>query len=951
MAEENKKIIVDIEIAGKEAIDTIIQTTDELEHLNKQLEFAKATKKYAVPDSEDYKEATEQIALLTATQKDLNKTLSAAKKEVQDNIDKHKELGDSLNDERKKLKNLISEFDNLSAAERDAAPGKQLLDQITAQTKKVTDLEVATGRHQRLVGSYKEAIKDASTQMGELSEGLNGLGIAGGKSVFNFSRLGKVFTSLASNPWFTVVTLFANIMTKVSEAVKKNESAMTAFNKVGEIAGSIWSSVEVVFEKLADWLGVAASKLVEWAGKLGLATEEQSDFAKAQKEMIDKQKEAVKGIQSEIGEVKLLHKAVKDSNLSYEQRKAALDKLKKIVPDYHASLTKEGKLVNDNTTAIDNYIKSLKKKAKAEAQYEVLKGYYAELEKINEILAERNKLEKTKDGREIITADLYNRMKEYGGWDNIIDRYNTLLKLTKEFKIEIPIEPVVKDTSGKVVKDKSGKAGKEELSEAQKLIKQVQEDVKTFSSTSVDEINTVYSTEIRKLNDLLENEKLSVKDRKAINDQIFQLEVDRVNAVEKAEESAKSYISSLNAQDVADNIAKNKQILSDTAKSYEERYKALTEYNNQTEEEAAKKRDKELKDLDAREQAAKAALDPTAENYQEMVADIESATEQAKDRVWDAYNTVVETNEDAVKKLKSDSVSDAIKQIFGDISNSANLSIASVVESAETAKKKLEKLRDQGLITQEEFKKQSEKLTNETNDLVVNRVEVLSSTLSGITSQFTDAVGSLFDALIKDERKQGKAAKAFAYMQIWLNAGIASSAAILKAVQSSATWIDMVIGIATAVATTVSAIAQTIALAKKADSYSFATGGLIGGRTARSNEEGTRDDVRINASRGEYVIKASKVKEYGVDFFDAINGNGHLSFDNNFASGGLVQTPIIQTSPLEFDYDRLVNGITEGVTSAVGDLPSPVVSVKDIASGIDNLTIKQRKSGRTIIKY
>lgn len=51
-------------------------------------------------------------------------------------------------------------------------------------------------------------------------------------------------------------------------------------------------------------------------------------------------------------------------------RREALVKLKKIIPGYHAQLTKTGKLINDNTTAIDNYVKGIEKMALAEALYE-----------------------------------------------------------------------------------------------------------------------------------------------------------------------------------------------------------------------------------------------------------------------------------------------------------------------------------------------------------------------------------------------------------------------------------------------------------------------------------------------------------------------------------------------------------------------------------------------------
>ena len=67
-----------------------------------------------------------------------------------------------------------------------------------------------------------------------------------------------------------------------------------------------------------------------------------------------------------------LQKRVHDTTLSYEQRKAALDELKKTVTGYHAVLTREGKLERDNVQAIADYISALEAKAEAQALFEEL---------------------------------------------------------------------------------------------------------------------------------------------------------------------------------------------------------------------------------------------------------------------------------------------------------------------------------------------------------------------------------------------------------------------------------------------------------------------------------------------------------------------------------------------------------------------------------------------------
>ncbi|KAA6318723.1 hypothetical protein EZS27_031306 [termite gut metagenome] len=48
----------------------------------------------------------------------------------------------------------------------------------------------------------------------------------------------------------------------------------------------------------------------------------------------------------------------------YNERKKALEEIQKIVPEYQASLTKEGKLINNNSQALDVYVEKLKISAK-----------------------------------------------------------------------------------------------------------------------------------------------------------------------------------------------------------------------------------------------------------------------------------------------------------------------------------------------------------------------------------------------------------------------------------------------------------------------------------------------------------------------------------------------------------------------------------------------------------
>ncbi len=61
------------------------------------------------------------------------------------------------------------------------------------------------------------------------------------------------------------------------------------------------------------------------------------------------------------GKVQALTNIVHNNNLELDQRRRALNELKSIVPSYHADLTEEGRLINDNTEALKEYLKNLEK--------------------------------------------------------------------------------------------------------------------------------------------------------------------------------------------------------------------------------------------------------------------------------------------------------------------------------------------------------------------------------------------------------------------------------------------------------------------------------------------------------------------------------------------------------------------------------------------------------------
>ena len=96
--------------------------------------------------------------------------------------------------------------------------------------------------------------------------------------------------------------------------------------------------------------------------------------AEIKKQNKDIEKQVNESTASEITKIKMLQSTIHNTSKSYAERKKAIQQMQSIVPSYHASITKEGRLFNENTAAIDTYIRNLRRAARAEAAYEKMKA-------------------------------------------------------------------------------------------------------------------------------------------------------------------------------------------------------------------------------------------------------------------------------------------------------------------------------------------------------------------------------------------------------------------------------------------------------------------------------------------------------------------------------------------------------------------------------------------------
>ena len=176
----------------------------------------------------------------------------------------------------------------------------------------------------------------------------------------------------------TCVTLLALI------AYKKADVAWAKLQVVWneKIVASLLSLGKFVKANPYAFLAVGVAALI---GRLIDLKREQNRVTESQKSMLRISNDLNDKYGEQESKIRLLTNVIHNQNFSYDERRRCIDELKKIVPGYNGMLNEEGKLMNDNTGAIKDYLVQLEKQIKLEAAREELAGLYQEQRKMEKL--------------------------------------------------------------------------------------------------------------------------------------------------------------------------------------------------------------------------------------------------------------------------------------------------------------------------------------------------------------------------------------------------------------------------------------------------------------------------------------------------------------------------------------------------------------------------------------
>lgn len=180
----------------------------------------------------------------------------------------------------------------------------------------------------------------------------------------------------------TIVITAYNAVVNIGASIKRAWTATTAAATTAQIAFNA-AIKKNGFTAFISLLLSAIAAIATWLGLEKLLTSATNDATDAQQKRTkaltesqrqqelaaDAQKQAAQAVAQEKAQIQALTALIHDNTASIADRRAAIEKLQKIVPGYQATLKADGTLFEKNTGAIADYIAQLDRLALAQALF------------------------------------------------------------------------------------------------------------------------------------------------------------------------------------------------------------------------------------------------------------------------------------------------------------------------------------------------------------------------------------------------------------------------------------------------------------------------------------------------------------------------------------------------------------------------------------------------------
>ena len=229
-------------------------------------------------------------------------------------------------------------------------------------TSVISEFKVQNETYQAKLEKARKAFQDLRIELGEKLLPVASMAISS-TSIFvrvltllitflteNYKILLTLTTTITA---YVVVANLAAIKTKVLTA------ATLLQNNALKAARIAWLALNTAM-KSNPW-ALVISGLTAVVGFLASYYTKAKEAAESTDYLADAQKKARQEYVETEAKIRTLEKVMRDERIAIDERRKAIGKLKEIIPGYNAMLSKEGKLINDNRDAIENYLKSFRK--------------------------------------------------------------------------------------------------------------------------------------------------------------------------------------------------------------------------------------------------------------------------------------------------------------------------------------------------------------------------------------------------------------------------------------------------------------------------------------------------------------------------------------------------------------------------------------------------------------
>ena len=343
-----------------------------------------------------------------------------------------------------------------SIIEENAKANATPLAQQEKLAKKLNDLKEQLGKE--LYPIWQSGMGLTTTTIGLLSTLISFLGTYGKQILaltvlLNSYKIAIIATTAATKAWALITSTAKAVQTGWHAMIGSFRVAMIAYT-YGMRGATMATKAFTTAMKANPWglLATMVASAVSLIWSFVDATEEATEKVDDLKKIQD---DATQGYASEEAKIKRLTSVIDSNTASYNQKKKALEALKRIVKDYHGDLTTEGKLINDNRDAINKYIEALKNKAIANATSKMLDELAAELavaemtlnrKKFN-VMAVENELKKPQYQPHIVKAEM---PSDYGFTGGVIEMDKNHAKRSNKEK-ELALQKQARDSAQQVV--------------------------------------------------------------------------------------------------------------------------------------------------------------------------------------------------------------------------------------------------------------------------------------------------------------------------------------------------------------------------------------------------------------------------------------------------------------------------------------------------------------------